>query len=114
MAHVVGAELHFIAVCSQRWGKAHDAGVGEEDVEGVEVGQEFLSSGFDGLERGLIALQECDVQVWGVVLSCGYYFVRSLGVPAGENDVARVMLCEAEDRSLANASGACSGQKCFT
>ena len=45
----VGAELHFVAVCGQRWGKAHDAGVGEEDVECVEVGEEFLGGGFDGL-----------------------------------------------------------------
>lgn len=46
---MVGAELHFVAVCGQRWGKAHDAGVCEQDVECVEVGEEFLGGGFDGL-----------------------------------------------------------------
>jgi len=57
-------------------------------------------------------LQECDVQVWGEFSSFGNYFVRSLGISAGEDDVTWFMLCEAEYRSLANASGACSGQKC--
>lgn len=49
VAHVVGAELHLVAVCGQRWGETHDAGVGKHDVDGVEVGEEFLDGGFDGM-----------------------------------------------------------------
>ena len=50
MAHVIGAELHFVAICGQRWREAHNTGVGEQDVECVEVGQELFGSGFDGLQ----------------------------------------------------------------
>lgn len=57
-------------------------------------------------------MQECDVQIWGEVSSFGYYFVRSLGISAGEDDVTWFMLCETEYRGLANTSGACNDQRC--
>jgi hypothetical protein len=53
----------------------------------------------------LIALQKGDTKLWGYLLSFAYYFIRSLSIPAGEDDMVRIMLRKAEYRSLANASG---------
>ena len=42
MAHVVGAELDFVAVAGESWGVGHDAGVAEEDIKAGALGGELL------------------------------------------------------------------------
>jgi hypothetical protein len=50
MAHVIGAKLHLVTVFGEAWWDCHDAGIGEKDVELVEVGQKLFGGGCDRLE----------------------------------------------------------------
>jgi len=50
MTHVVGAKLHFVAIYGHSCREGHNSGIGEQDVESVEVCQKSFGSDFDGLQ----------------------------------------------------------------
>lgn len=58
MAHMVNAELHFVPVLRGTRG-AHDARIGDENIETGFLSLDFRCCLLDGLKGGQIEVQEC-------------------------------------------------------
>ena len=106
VAHVVGAELDFIAVFCQRRGLGHDAGVVHQDVEPGVFLQKGLRGGSDGREGGEVEFEVFDDG--GGVGDGGrdaFHGGIVFGLGAGaEVDLCGIVWCEMEERLIAQAS----------